>query len=333
MRALRLVAFGLPPRVELREVPAPQPGPGEVVVELRAAAVNRRDLWVCDQADYCSLPVTLGSDGAGVVRQVGSGVGDSLVGREVVIDPTLGWGDSDVWPGPEFDILGAPTDGTFAERVVVSAGNIASKPEHLDWVEAAAFSLAGLTAWRAVSTCAGVEAGQSVLITGISGGVATSALQIAVSLGARVFVTSSGHDNLGKAMELGASGGFLYSDEDWPAALREAAGGGVDAVIDSSGGPSWQGCLEALRDGGVLVSYGDTRPGPAVVDVSEVYWHWRSIRGTSMGSPRDYAALLAHVAKVGLRPVIDSVYPFERAGDALAHLGTPGRFGKVVVSI
>jgi NADPH:quinone reductase-like Zn-dependent oxidoreductase len=333
MKALRLVEFGLPPRVELFNLPEPEPGPGEVVVELHAAAVNRRDVWVCQQYEYCPLPVTLGSDGAGVIVDVGAGVSDKVIGEEVVVNPTLGWGDSEDWPGPAFDILGAPADGTFAERIVLSLDNLARRPEHLDWGEASALSLAGLTAWRAISRHAKVSAGTSLLVTGIGGGVAAFALQIAVGLGARVFVTSSTQEKLEKAKELGAVGGFDYTDESWPKALRGAAGGGVDAVVDSSGGPSWGRCLEALRDGGVLVTYGDTLPGPAVIDVSEVYWHWRSILGTSMGSPRDHAAFLSHATEVALRPVIDSVYPLRDAAEAFARLASPDHFGKVVISI
>ena len=333
MKAMQLVRFGMPPALELRDVPAPEPGPGEVVVELKAAAVNRRDVWVCAQDDYCGLPVTLGSDGAGVVSAVGEGVAGIGVGDEVVINPTLHWGDSEVWPGPSFDILGAPLDGTFADQVVVGAGNIGRRPVHLDWQEAAAVSLAGLTAWRAVSTCAKAGAGMSILITGAGGGVSAFAVQIAVGLGARVFVTSSTRDKLERAMALGAVGGFLYEDDDWCEALLRATDGGVDAVVDGSGGMTWSPALKSLRQGGVLVSYGDTTPDPAIIEVADVYWNWRSILGTSMGSPRDYRAYLEFVAETSLRPTIDAVYNLEHADRALARLGESQRFGKVVISI
>jgi zinc-binding alcohol dehydrogenase/oxidoreductase len=333
MKAMQLVRFGTPLALELRDVAAPRPGPGEVVVSLRAAAVNRRDVWVCVQEDYCPLPVTLGSDGAGVVSAVGDGVSGVAVGDEVVINPTLGWGDSEVWPGPHFDILGAPLDGTFAEQVVVAAGNLGARPAHLDWQEAAAVSLAGLTAWRAVSTCAKAGPGMTVLITGAGGGVSAFAVQIAAGLGARVYVTSSTQEKLERAVALGAAGGVLYADAGWPDQLLRLTEGGVDAVVDSSGGVTWDPALKVLRQGGVLVSYGDTTPDPAVVEVADVYWNWRAIVGTSMGSPRDYSAYLEFVSRVGLRPTIDAVFPLSRADEALRRLGEAQRFGKVVITM
>src|ERR1700739_2732130 len=141
MRALRLVEFGDPPRFELADLPEPEPGPGQVVIALRAAALNRRDPWVWTTPDYCPLPVTLGSDGAGVVAAVGPDVSAPAVGDEVIFDPTLGWGTSEERPSDAFDILGAPVDGTFAERVVVPAANVAAKPSRLSWEEAAALNL------------------------------------------------------------------------------------------------------------------------------------------------------------------------------------------------
>jgi NADPH:quinone reductase-like Zn-dependent oxidoreductase len=334
LRALRLVAFGDPPAFALTEEPDPEPAAGEVVVDLRAAALNRRDPWVWATPGYCPLPVTLGSDGAGVVSAIGDGVDGLRTGDDVVINPTLGWpADADV-PGPSFDILGAPLDGTFAERVVVPAANVARMPERLSYTEAAALSLGGLTAWRAAVSCAGARPGRSVLVTGAGGGVSTFAIQIAVARGAQVWVTTSSERKLDRARELGAAGGVLYGADDWPGRLREAAGGGLDAAIDSYGGATWPGALRALRDGGTLVSYGDTGAPDATVQLMDVYWHWRSIVGTTMGSPREYAALLAHVREASWRPVLDSTFPLERFEDAIARFeDAPDRFGKVVLEI
>jgi NADPH:quinone reductase-like Zn-dependent oxidoreductase len=253
------------------------------------------------------------------------------VGDEVVFDATLGWGDSEECPTPEFDILGAPTEGTFAEQVVVPAENVAPKPARLGWEEAAALNLAGLTAWRATVTCADVGPGTTLLVTGAGSGVSTFVVQIAVALGARVFVTSSTSAKLERARALGADAGFSYLDPDWPEQVREAAGGGLDAAIDSYGGPSWPGALRALRVGGTLVTFGDTSPEPASIDVSDVYWQWRRILGTTMGSPREYRALLSHLGQAAWRPVIDSVYPLESIAEAAARLDAPDRFGKIVL--
>ncbi|MDQ4082366.1 MAG: zinc-binding dehydrogenase, partial [Actinomycetota bacterium] len=311
MRAAQLVAFGDPPEFDVREVAEPEAGPTEAVVALEAAALNRRDWWIWRQPGRADLPVTLGSDGAGIVAAVGEDVVDFVVGDEVVFDATLNWGGRDDCPGPEFAILGVPNAGTFAESVVVPARNLAHKPPRLSWEEAAALNLAGLTAWRAAVTCAGAAPGRTLLVTGAGGGVSTFAVQIAAALGTRVLVTSGGEEKIDRALALGADAGFDYRDPRWPDALVEATDGGVDAVVDGYGAPTWRGALRALRDGGVLVNFGDTGGADARVDVMEVYWHWRSIVGTTMGSPREYGALLDHVRDASWRPVVDSGFPLE----------------------
>ena len=333
MRAARLVGFGDPPRFELANVPDPAPGPGEVIVDLQAAALNRRDWWIWTTPGYCPLPVTLGSDGAGVVSAVGASVSGLAPGDEVVFDPTLHWGDSEECPSPEFDILGAPTAGTFAERVAVPAHNVSPKPARLTWEEAAALNLGGLTAWRAVVTCGRAGPGRRLVITGAGGGVATFAVQIAVALGARVYVTSSSERKLESARALGATGGVSYRDPDWPEQLRELAGGGLDAAIDSFGGSSWEGSLRALRTGGTVVSFGDTAGAETTLTTAEVYWQWRRVVGTSMGSPREYRALLGHVENASWRPVIDTAFALDRIDEAVRRLVCNERYGKVVLRI
>jgi NADPH:quinone reductase-like Zn-dependent oxidoreductase len=333
MKAMRLAAFGDPPRFELQDVPDPEPGPGQVLIDLRAAALNRRDQWVWATPDYCPLPVTLGSDGAGVVAAVGEGVRGVEPGDEVVFDPTLGWGDREEHPAETFDILGAPTDGTFAERVVVGAASVARKPERLSWEEGAALNLGGLTAWRATVTCARAAPASTLLVTGAGSGVSTFVLQIAVAHGARVFVTSSSPDKLRSAGELGAEAGVSYLDPEWPQQLRALVPGGLDAAVDSYGGPAWEGALTALRRGGVLVSFGDTSGPETRLTTAQVYWEWRRVIGTSMGSPREYRALVAHAERAAWKPVIDSVFPLTSLDDAARRLAHRARFGKVVLSI
>jgi NADPH:quinone reductase-like Zn-dependent oxidoreductase len=333
VKAARLVAFGDPPTFEIQEVPDPEPGPGEVVIDLVAAALNRRDRWVWTSSDYCPLPVTLGSDGAGTVAALGEGVAGLSVGQEVVFDPTLNWGEGEECPLPDFDILGAPTDGSFAEKVVVAAASVAPKPARLSWGEAAALNLAGLTAWRAAVTGARVGEGRTVLVTGAGSGVATFLVQIAAALGARVFVTSSTEEKIARAVALGAEAGFSYREPGWPEAVRGAAGEGLDAAIDSYGGPSLAGALKTLRRGGVLVSFGDTSGPETTFETADVYWAWRRIVGTSMGSPREYRALLRHVDETTWRPVIDSVFALEEIDAAAGRLGAPDRFGKVVLTV
>jgi NADPH:quinone reductase-like Zn-dependent oxidoreductase len=334
VRAARLVAFGEVPRFEVVEIPDPKPGPGEAVVDLRAAALNRRDWWIYRKPGYCSLPVTLGSDGAGVVSAIGAGVTGSAVGDEVVINPTLGWARGRDVPGPDFDILGAPSQGTFAEKVVIPAENLTARPQRFSWEQAAAVNLAGLTAWRATVTCAKAGPGRSVLITGAGGGVATFAIQIAAERGAAVYVTSSSDKKIERALAIGARAGFRYDDPDWPKQARSIVADGFDAAVDSFGGPSWHSVLKALGRGGVLVNFGDTGGDRSTVDVADIYWEWRSIVGTTMGSPQEYDAMIDHSRTASWRPVIDSLFELDRIADAMARLDSAtDRFGKIVITI
>jgi NADPH:quinone reductase-like Zn-dependent oxidoreductase len=331
MKAARLVRGGERPRFATTEVADPLPGAGDVVVDVVAAALNRRDWWLWRNA-ATAVPVTLGSDAAGRVSAVGPDVDAGLIGREVVINPTLGWARGESVPGPAFEILGSPRDGTLAERVVVPVGNVAPKPARLSWEEAAALSLAGLTAWRATVTCARAAAGRRLLVTGAGSGVATFVVQIAAALGGEVWVTTSSPDKLQRLVELGARDGVLYTGSNWADELRDAAGGGFDAAVDSWGGSGWQSVLSSLNRGGLLVNFGDTGGETATVSVSDVYWAWRSIVGTTMGSPEEYDALLGHVESHGWSPVIDSVFELDDIDSAARRLTDADRFGNVVIT-
>ena len=241
MRAAVLREPGPAENLRLEDVDDPTPGPGEVVVGLRAAALNHRDVWIRSgtgaYAGGFRERVILGSDGAGEVAAVGAGADPTLAGRAVVINPSLDWGDDGVAQGPEFRILGLPDDGTYAQRIKVPARNVHPKPAALSFEEAAALPLAGLTAYRAVVSRAQVRAGETVLVTGIGGGVSTFALQIAARRGARVLVTSGSDAKLARARDLGAAGGANYRTQDWPKEILALTGGrGPDVVIDSAGG-------------------------------------------------------------------------------------------------
>jgi zinc-binding alcohol dehydrogenase/oxidoreductase len=325
--AVELQRFGGPEGLVPIELPDPEPGPGEARVDLVAAALNRRDWWI-RKGGKVALPVVLGSDGAGVVSAVGPGVEDVEVGDEVVINPSLDWGDAEDAAGQDFRILGVPDQGTYAERIVVSASQLRPRPHAYTWIEAAAMPLAGLTAWRAVVTHGEAWPGRSLLVPGAGGGVATFVIQIATALGARVLVTSSSADKLERARRLGADGGANYREADWPERL-----GPVDAVVDSVGGASWPGALRALRPGGRLISFGDTQGEVAEVDLARVYLSWIRIQGTTMGSPREFDSLLRHVAGARWRPVVDTVFPLRDAAAAHERLDAEDRFGKIVLVI
>ena len=307
------------------QVEDPVAGAGEVVVELRAAAVNRRDLLVRNPPGphyQFPLPLIPGSDGAGVRRDTD---------EEVVVYPGLGWGDREDAAGPEWRILGGPEDGTYAELVKLPESNVFPKPGRLSWEEAAAFPLAGLTAFRGLFTVGRLEAGETALVLGAGSGVSTFAVQLAAQAGARVLVTSSAAEKIERARELGADGGVLYTEGDWPEAARELTSGrGVDVVFDSVG-TTWADSARALRRGGRLVVLGGTG-GPIVeLDVRAIYLNWLSILGTTMGSTRDFAALLRMVDEGIWRPVIDSVRPLAEAKLAHRRMQAGEHFGKLVL--
>jgi zinc-binding alcohol dehydrogenase/oxidoreductase len=325
--AVELQAFGDPCGLRHVELGDPTPGPGQVRVDLVAAALNRRDLWI-RIGGKVALPAVLGSDGAGVVTAVGEDVESVREGDEVVINPSLDWGHAEEAPGSAFRILGVPDQGTYAERIVVAAHQVRPRPRQLSWLESAALPLGALTAWRAVAVLAEAGPGKTVLVPGAGGGVATFVIQIANALGARVLVTSSSPEKIERARELGAEGGADYRDADWPEQL-----GPVDAVIDSVGAAVWPGALRALAPGGRLVNFGDTGGDTAEVEVDRVFFSHLRIQGTTMGSPRDFDAMLDHVERARWRPVIDSVFPLRDAAAAHERLDAKDRFGKIVLRI
>jgi zinc-binding alcohol dehydrogenase/oxidoreductase len=318
VRAVRVHEGG---ELRYEEASDPVAGPGEVVVELRTAAVNRRDLLVRNPpgpAYVFDLPLIPGSDGAGVRRDTG---------EEVVIYPGLGWGPREDAAGPDWRILGGPDEGTYAELVKVPAENVFAKPERFSWEEAAAFPLAALTAYRALFEIGGLVDDESVLVLGAGSGVSTMAVSLAAQAGCRVLVTSSSQEKIDRAKELGAEGGVLYTEDGW----AEAAGP-VDVVLDSVGS-TWRESAKALRRGGRLVVFGGTGGPEVTVDVRALYLNWQSIRGTTMGSARDFTGLLRMVTGGKWRPVIDSIRPLEEAAAAHERMQAGEHFGKLVLTV
>jgi zinc-binding alcohol dehydrogenase/oxidoreductase len=332
MQAVRLHEIGGPEKLRIDEISIPAIGNADVLVRIRAAALNRRDLFIT-QGLYPKVhpPVTLGSDGAGEIAALGAVVSDLEVGDEVVIDPMLAWGDDvHVWDAATASILGMPRDGTFAQYVAVPLDNVYPKPRHLSMEEAASLPLAGLTAYRAVFTRGVLARGETILITGVGGGVQSFALLFAKHAGARAIVTSSSDEKLERAKALGADLTINYAtSSDWPKQLR--AEGPVDLVVDSSGGETLRKGLDAVRPGGRIVVYGGTN-GDATIKLFPLFWKHVSILGTSMGSPQDFAAML-QLFESGLRPVVDRTFPMSDAVSAFRRLQRSDQFGKIVLRV
>lgn len=321
MKAVRLHEIGGPDKLLVEDVAKPVPGEGDVLVRLRAAAFNRRDVFIT-QGLYpgIELPKILGSDGAGEIE---------ATGQAVVINPMLSWGDDPhVW-SKDASIIGMPHEGTFAQYVSVPKVNVFPKPAHLTMEEAAAIPLAGLTAYRATFTRGQIQAGETVLIPGIGGGVQTFVLLFAKAAGAKTIVTSGSEEKLERARALGADVTLNYAQNpEWQKSIKR---GEVDLVVDSSGGDTLSKALSVVRAGGRIVIYGGTRI-ESTVRLFPIFWNHIDIRGTSMGSPADFAAMLK-LFDNGLKPAIDHIYPMTDVVEAAQRMAKADQFGKIVLTI
>ena len=334
--------------VQLIDAPPPTAGPGEVLVNIRAAALNHRDVFI-QKGLYpgIKLPVILGSDGAGVVAGVGAGVDPVWRGQEVIINCSLNWGPNPKFYGPDFKILGMPDNGTFAEYIVVPAKYIHHKPAHLTFAQAAALPLVGITAWRALMTRAGLHTNRSntsekALITGIGGGAALFALQFAVGAGADVWVTSGSDEKIEKAQQLGATGGVNYRQADWAKTLMTQTGGGrtghpargyFDVIIDSAGGAGFAKLVDVAAPGGRIALFGGTTGNLTDVAPSKVFFKQLSIFGSTMGTEREFADMIAFVNAKQLMPVVDETFALADAELALRRMDKGEQFGKIILSI
>ena len=316
--------------VSVQQWPDPEPREGWVVVRVVRTSLNRLDRMTVDERADLPQPAVIGSDAAGVVESVGAGVDGVSVGDEVVVLPSLWWGPRDDVQSPDCEVLGYPTQGTHAELLSVPAENVFPKPGRLSWDETAALPMAALTAWRAVVTRGRLAAGETLVVTAASSGVSSFAIQVGAALGARVVAVSSSDEKLEQARRLGAHAGVLRTSPDLAAELAAVASG-ADLVVDPAGA-DWPALVRALRPGGRLVALGRKAQDQAALPLQPLYWRQLDVLGSSMGSPRDFAALLEHVDGAAWAPVVDSVFPLDEIRSAYARLDHPDRFGKVVVA-
>lgn len=322
--------------VRLGERAKPVARPGYAVVRLKAAALNHRDIWTALRRTAFEPPVVLGSDGAGVVDEVGEGVSGIEPGDEVVINPAPGWRcKTEAAPEPGYPglILGYPEDGTFAEYVAVPAESLYPKPAHLSFEEAAALPIAGVTTYRALFTKGGLKAGETVVIPGIGAGTGVQALQFAKAAGAQVIVTSRSKEKLKRAIAAGADAAF-ESGAAWALEVKRLTGGlGAQIAVESVGRATFAQSLASLRLGGRLVLFGATSGDVVELDLVSVFLRWISIVGTTMGSAAEFAEMLAFVSAYKIAPVIDRAFALNEGVVALKYLESGGQFGKVVLTI
>ncbi len=317
MRAIRIHEDGGPEVLRYEDAPDPDPGPGEVLIQLRAASLNRLDLWVRAGLPSVPKPRILGADGAGLDES----------GRRVVINPGIEHGD-------RISVVGEHMDGTHAELVAVPAGNVYEIPDELSFEEAAAFPLVFETVYRMLVTRAGLQEGEWVLVWGVGSGIGTASLQLAKALGGRVIATSSSDAKLERAKELGAEAVVNHETGDVLEAVKEATGGpGADIVVEHVGEATWQASLQAVRaHGRIAVCGATTGPNPKAA-LHRIWWKQLTILGSTMGTKADFEGAFELVKSGKAKPIVDSVFPLAEASAAHERMESGEQFGKIVLRI
>ncbi|MBL3655665.1 quinone oxidoreductase family protein [Fulvivirga sediminis] len=328
MKALVLTSPG---KVEIVEMKKPVCQQDEVLVKLKAAALNKRDQFIREgRYPNIQLNAVLGSDGVGEVVEVGPGADKKWMGQTVIINPNRDWGDNKAVQSRDYSILGMPSHGTFAEYISVPAHRVHRIPQGLKEEEAAALPLAGLTAYRACFYHGKITDGVNVLISGFGGGVAQFAFQFAMAVGAKVFVTSGRPEKINMALDMGAEGGFNYKLPNWHKNPWQTKGG-FDVVIDSAGGDQFNNFLKIMRPGGRIVFYGATNGLPSSLDLYRMFWNQITLQGSTMGNDTEFVEMLRFVEKNKIKPLLSSVRDFDDIEKSFNEIAQPAKMGKVVV--
>lgn len=314
---------------KVKDMQEPTAKNGEVVVRLKTAGINRRDLGLLKRYGDNPEALIIGSDGAGVIESVGEGVTGFAEGDEVIINPALRWYSNSDAPPAEFDILGMPDHGTFAEKIALSVEQIEHKPAHMSWEEAGSLVLPALTGYRALFTKGQLQQGQTLFIPGAGSGVATFLIQYAKNAGARVIVTSRSEEKRQHALRIGADRAIV-TDSDW---VEELADETIDLVIDSVGGATFNRSLDVLKKGGRIVIFGATTSDNVDFNLRSFFYGQYQLFGSTMGSRDELRELLNHMEKYDTHPAVDKVFALDKAQEAFDYLASGKQFGKVVLRI
>lgn len=342
MKAVRIHEHGGLEVLKLEEIPAPEPGPGEIRVAVKAAALNHLDTWVRRgvPGHKFPLPITPGCDGAGVVEKMGPGFTAWKTGDAVVLSPGEGCGVCEpCQSGSEnlcrhYGILGEMRDGTCAQFVVVKSARAMKKPSNLSFEEAASMPLVFLTAWHMLVARARVQPGEAVLVHAAGSGVSSAAIQIAKLFGARVLATAGSDEKCARARQLGADECINYEKADFFEEVRKLTGKrGVEIVIDHVGQSTMDKSIRLLVKGGRLVTCGTTSGPEIPLDFRHIFFKSLSVLGSTMGSRGELLEILRHVEAGRLKPVLDSVFPLEKIREAHARIGERAVFGKIGVTL
>jgi NADPH:quinone reductase-like Zn-dependent oxidoreductase len=314
------------------DYPDPVVGEGEVVVQIKAAALNRRDLWI-QQGQYARIktPCILGSDGSGIVVEVGPNVSKEWIGKEVVINPSFNWGENPRYQSRQYEILGMPRNGTFAEYCLVPESQIVLKPENFYFEEAAALPLAGLTAYRALFTRGEFNPTEPLFINGIGSGVALFVFEFALHFGTEIWVSSSSEEKREFALNMGASGAIDYRD---PEAFEMLAKQGTlfPLIIDSGGGETFKHIAKIVSYGGRIVFFGATTGAWQAVPAPLLFWKQVDLRGTTMGTRQEFFQMIRFCSKMNIKPFIHEIYTLDQINEALGVMKANQHMGKLVIS-
>ncbi len=340
MKAIIFEQHGGPEVLKFIEVANPLIKANEVLIEVRACALNHLDLWARNGLPGIKIPLPhiLGNDVAGVVREVGELVTWVKPGDEVMVQPGTSCGHCvECLAGrdnmcDEYEIIGYRRNGGYAELLNVPGVNVIPKPKNLSWPEAAALPLVTLTAWHMLITRAQVQPGEDVLIHAAGSGVGSVGIQVAKLRGARVITTASSDEKLAKARELGAAATINYTRDDWPKEVRRLTGGqGVDVVFEHTGATTWPGSIVSLKKGGRLVTCGATSGYDARTDLRQVFYRHLTILGSMMGSKAELLAAMKFIESGQIRAIVDRTLPLAEARKAHELMEDRAQFGKLVL--
>lgn len=340
MKAVTFSQHGGPEVLKYTDVADPQIKADEVLIEVRACALNHLDVWVRGGLPGIKIPLPhiAGNDVAGVVREVGELVEWVKVGDEVMIQPGVSCGHCrECLDGRDnmcdsYDIIGYGRDGGYAELVGVPGENVIPKPKNLSWPEAAALPLVTLTAWHMLVTQAQVQPGEDVLVHAAGSGVGSLGIQIAKLFGARVIATAGSDEKLARARELGADGTVNYTSDSWAREVKKLTGGrGVDVVFEHTGEATWPGSLVSLKKGGRLVTCGATSGFDARTDLRQVFYRHLTILGSMMGSKAELLTAMKFIENDKIRAVVDRTLPLSEARIAHELMEDRAQFGKLVL--
>ena len=318
---------------QLEEVATPTIKEQQALIKIHYAALNHRDQWIREgQYAKIQLPAILGSDGCGEVVEVFNDEHKHWIGKTVVLNPNINWGNNSAFQAKDYQILGMPTHGTLAQYVAVNVDRLHEKPSYLSNEQAAALPLAGLTAYNAVFNKGKINENKNVLISGVGGGVAQFAFLFSNASGANVYVSSSKNEVITTCKKLGAKDGANYTEENAIKNLAKAVGG-FDVIIDSACGNGMNELIATLKPTGKFVFYGATCGLPKDLNMRAIFWNHLELLGSTMGSDNDFNNMLSFCNKNKIEPIIDKTFTLENAVSAFDRMKDGNQFGKIIVKI